>query len=147
MIENKRFQFSEGHEMNGFWIEKNLTPIERTICYRLATGMGILGWSQNSLNAGHFKKDDIDNLEKEGLVRRVSLIDLSAEILNNQENIESFEDLEETYGLPFIPRRDKNFYYSIIFAKEAVNNPSDSENQKIQTQVTEPLFTYLNLPL
>ncbi len=148
MIENKRFQFENGSPMNGFWIFKKLNPIEKNICYRIVKGGDIIGWSPNSLNAAHIKKDDINNLIKEGLVQRINLIDISKEILNNDENLERFKDLEENYRLPCnIPKEDKKFFYAFISAKETIDNASDPKNLSTQTQVIEPLYSYLELLL
>jgi hypothetical protein len=148
MIENKRFQSESGDEMNGHWIFKKLTTTEKAICYRIVQNGSVVGWNQKSLNGAHIKRDDINHLVSEGLVRRVSLIDLSKETINNEEHLERFKDLEDTYGLPcFIPRSDQNFFYAFITVKEAVENPTDPQNSEIRFQVNEPLYSYLDLIL
>lgn len=63
----ERFRFSDGRKMNPFWVDKTMSPKERTICARLSNA-GLLGWNRASLKAAHIKEEDIDILVNDGVL-------------------------------------------------------------------------------
>jgi hypothetical protein len=147
MIENNRFKFESGNEMNGFWIAKTLNDHEKSICYRIVKGGGNLGWDEKSLNAAHIKRSDINHLIGEGLVKTASLLDISKEFIRKDNNHENFIDLEETYGFSMVPKEEKRFFWDFVRANQIIEDKENPEYQKTHYKIIDELSSFLDITL
>ena len=129
---SERFTFSDGREMNPFWIWKTMDENERNICNRLAKA-GPLGWNRRSLSAAHIKLNDVEGLIGEGVVKKASLLKIASEVVKNSEFVEEMERLENEGGFLAVDKEGKDFIRSFELAQQiAAGDPEESQEECFQ---------------
>ena len=142
---SERFRFPGGNEMNGFFIHKNLTDEEKTICLKLMSG-GPLGLSVLRIKRKKIPIEDIKALETDGIIIKTSLLQLANELVRDEWASDKYKETEEQGGfLALVNEEEREDFRNYVEAMRIVDAGKNPESEEIRYKVTTTLYDYLDL--
>ncbi|MGA3291984.1 MAG: hypothetical protein ABSC49_02415 [Candidatus Microgenomates bacterium] len=143
----ERFRFSDGAEMNPWWVVNTLTEEEFDVCITIASS-GILGCTETLLRRRRANFSIVDNLITEGILQRETRLDIAKRVATNPINIDFRAELENKGGFLSANRIDRKF---IRLFDEAIKLATSQRtlfikpDEMVYTTVDDGLREYLTI--
>ena len=142
-----RFKFPDGGEMNGYWMYKTLSNNEKRISHQLVVKGGFLGCNENDIKEIGLGSGDIESLVKGGMLRETTLMQLSEELLGDEENQIRRRDLEEQGGfLVLDDEEERTFFRNFDIALDVVEGNDFWNGEERRYQIAHrKLYDFLEI--
>lgn len=135
--------FRPGGSESTFETYKNLSGLEKHICYRLVKGAGPIGWSEAILvRNAHIKLEDIRPLIDRRIVLERPIWQWAEFFVELDENKQRFEEME--LG-EWEDASDLDFFFLYQRAIVILANKEAPLNQLPHFQVRPDIYLYINL--
>jgi hypothetical protein len=142
---SKRFRYPGGTEMNGFWIDKELTQEEYDICVALVRS-GPMGLDEKGLRGSKIAIEEVETLVEEGIIAKKSTLELAKAFVENENNRLVIEEMEKEGGFLAQRNREKRDWFRLYKQLMKIAEEGETEvNLKERYQVISVLYAYLEL--